>query len=92
VCPDSGDEEEEHAKQEAEQQQQRRRRLRPAAAAATREADEEAARAADPDMRASHVVQWIRRRRERRVKYPQSSVDGITMSPRPPPFAAMGVP
>ena len=26
------------------------------------------------------------------MKYPQSSIDGVTMFPRPPPFAAMGVP
>jgi hypothetical protein len=43
-------------------------------------------------MRASQIAQWIRRRSERRVKYPQSSIDGVTMFPRPPPFAAMGVP
>jgi hypothetical protein len=41
---------------------------------------------------ASQIAQWIRRRRERWVKYPQSLIDGVTVFPRPPPFAAMGVP
>ena len=92
ILQDSEDEEEEHARQEAEAAAAEEDEAETAAAAAAREAEEEAARAADPDVRASQIAQWIRRRWERRVKYPQSSIDGVTMFPRPPPFAAMGVP
>ena len=92
ILQDSEDEEEEHARQEAEAAAAEEDEAETAAAAAAREAEEEAARTADPDARASQIAQWIRRRWERRVKYPQSSIDGVTMFPRPPPFAAMGVP
>jgi hypothetical protein len=93
VLQDSEDEEGEHARQEAEAAAAAEEdAAETAAAAAAREAEEEAARAADPDVRASEIAQWVRRRWERRVEYPQSSIDGVTMFPRPPPFAAMGVP
>jgi hypothetical protein len=62
ILQDSEDEEEKHARQEAEAAAAEEDAAETAEAAAAREAEEEAARAADPDVMASQIAQWIRRR------------------------------